>query len=243
MFKFGIIIAVEFDELSKIYGIDKIEKKGCYKVFQIEEGNNQLIFIASGPGEIQAAAATQYMIDNYEPDMLINFGLAGGLTGTMKVKDMCIVKSVVHTDYNVSLYEKSEEDNLSKSNGGIKPGQYPGLKGEKILLDQKLAKRFYIELEKISEAGTASMVSCASQDRIVISEEKRQGLGKAWECQICDMELAGIGLVALKNKVPLVSVKVVSDTVGDGYDSLEEWEGKFLQNFKAFAALLRVCEN
>ena len=158
------------------------------------------------------------MIDRYCPKLIVNIGLAGGLVDQIKVGDTYIVDGVIHTDYNVG-----------------KQGVYPGLKGTKILLNNQL-------VEKFAQAGSLSVVSCASQDKVIMGDDVRHRMAKDWDCQICDMELAAIGLVCLKNKVPLVSMKVVSDTIGSSWASMDDWNLRFAENFKGLATLLREYE-
>ena len=226
MKKIGIVVAVEFPTVLKITdAIDKIEKKSCYKILKIVHNDIEFIFLESGPGEIQAGAATQFLIDNYKPDCIVNLGFAGGLTSKLKVGDLCLVENVVHTDYDVS-----------QINRDIQPGQYPGLTDEKIRLDKKL-------IDEMKKTSLLTMVSCASQDKIIIGDQMRQVLAEQWQCDICDMELAGICIIALKNKVPLASLKVVSDTVGDRTDSIDFSNEIFEEKFRALLALLWTCEN
>lgn len=257
MVKVGIVVAVEFPIIASIYGNESyVQREKCYRVLKIERNHVQFIFVETGPGEIQAAAGTQFLIDHYCPKIMVNIGLAGGLVKKLKVGDICLVSEVVHTDYNVSQYKTPMEYQMSHKNGDvnltqtaklqsqIKPGQYPGLRGDKILLDKRLCMGMLDEVEKLNEnTNSMSIVSCASQDKIIMGDEKRRALSQVWECQICDMELAGVALVALKNKVPLVSMKVVSDTIGDSYEEMENWESGLTKYSTSFRSLLKACEN
>ena len=50
-----------------------------------------------GPGEIAAASGTQFLISEYHVDIVMNFGVVGGLTEEMSKTKVCIVEKVVHT--------------------------------------------------------------------------------------------------------------------------------------------------
>ena len=58
----------------------------------------ELFVIHAGCGELAAAAATQLLIICYKVDLVVNFGVVGGLTPQMALLKCCVVRSVVHYD-------------------------------------------------------------------------------------------------------------------------------------------------
>ena len=65
-------------------------------------GGNELYVTRSGAGEIYAAAATQHLITGYGVELIVNFGICGGLTPEMSLCRICVVGSVVHYDFDTS---------------------------------------------------------------------------------------------------------------------------------------------
>ena len=234
----GITVAIEFDQLAETYGAkDDIYMEGCYKIFTIKRENCQLIFLQTGPGEIQAAAGTQYLIGKHNPQFIVNFGVCGGLDDTIEKGHICIVDCLVHTDYDISM--------ASNEKHNIKEGQYMGLSSERIYLDRKLNDRIEESFREIlhkntfgHNSGILKRVACASQDKLIVTDEKRINVGQRWKCQICDMELAGCALIALKNRVPIVSVKIVSDSLKNGIDDIEAWALEFQRKAAMFKTVM-----
>ena len=236
----GIAVAIELEELAKTYGAkDKIIMDGYYSTFIITRDKYKIIFLQTGPGEIQAAAGTQYLISKYNPQFIVNFGVCGGLENNIKKGHICIVDELVHTDYDISM--ASNEKNF------IKEGQYMGLSSERIYLNEKLNSMLEESFSEILHKNTfdhysdiLKRVACASQDKLIVTDENRINLGQRWKCEICDMELAGCAIIALKNRVPLVSVKLVSDSLENGMDDIEAWPLEFQRKALMFKAVMDV---
>ena len=65
------------------------------KVYIGKIGNNEIILTKSGVGKVCAAINTQYIIDTYNPDYIINTGVAGGISQELEVGDIVIATSLV----------------------------------------------------------------------------------------------------------------------------------------------------
>ena len=84
MKKIGMIVAVEMDAVLQLYGAPKgKEKRGGFTVYTYENTDYVLYVLNSGAGELGAAAATQLLISVYEAELIVNFGVVGGLTEAM----------------------------------------------------------------------------------------------------------------------------------------------------------------
>ena len=108
--KVGMLVAVEMDAVFKKYGdtLVRIEKPG-YEVYHYRMGNADIYALASGAGEIAAAAGTQLLISEFHVDVIVNFGVVGGLTPEMGVTRTCVVEKVVHYDFDTSPIDHCEE--------------------------------------------------------------------------------------------------------------------------------------
>ena len=45
---------------------------------------------------------TQFLISKFDVDLIVNFGVVGGLTPEMELAKTCIVESVIHYDFDTS---------------------------------------------------------------------------------------------------------------------------------------------
>ena len=77
----GLLVAVEMDSVFARYGTPgTTERRGGFDVYCYENEAYTLYVIHSGIGEIAAAGAAQLLIDRYGVEMIVNFGVVGGLT-------------------------------------------------------------------------------------------------------------------------------------------------------------------
>ncbi len=213
----GLVVAVEIDTVIEKYGVPiKEEKINAYNVLTYKlERNATLYVVHCGAGEIAAAAATQFLISRLNCEMIVNFGIVGGLTKEMSVEKICIVEKVVHYDFDVSSF-----------GDGSKVGEYEGfgvyLPATKMFIDKAL------EIEP-----SLKKVVCASGDKFVEGYKSKRKLHKQFSADICEMEAAGIALTCLRNSVPFLMIKCVSDGAKGG-------SNEFNLNFNKAAS---ICLN
>ena len=198
MKKIGMIVAMSkelksyFETLGDLVDLD--EK--VYDVWKASAYGNELYIVKSGVGEISAAAATQYLLTKFNVDLVINFGVCGKLSSDLKLLDTVVVKSVVHYQFDTSEID------------GTAPGVYmnnsPYISADNRLIDQLL-----------SLDDTIKTVVCASGDLFVSRKEDKEMLIKNFGADICEMESAGILITCLKNDVPCILIKSVSDDCDD----------------------------
>jgi adenosylhomocysteine nucleosidase len=63
-------------------------------------GEQRCTFFYGGWGKIAAAASTQYVIDHWQPDLLVNLGTCGGFAGQIEKGEIILVdKTVVYDIY------------------------------------------------------------------------------------------------------------------------------------------------
>ena len=100
----GIICAMEV-ELSKISeAMDiKIKKEisGVEFLYGTLEGKN-VVCAVCGVGKVFAAICTEAMILNFAPDVIVNSGVAGGLSDSLSICDAVVAESMVQHDMDTS---------------------------------------------------------------------------------------------------------------------------------------------
>lgn len=65
---------------------------------RLEQEGRELIFVQGGWGKIAAAAATQYILMHWSPDVLVNLGTCGGLAGHVARGEVLLVERTVVYD-------------------------------------------------------------------------------------------------------------------------------------------------
>lgn len=200
----GMIVAVEIEAVLNKYGvpIEKLEFAG-YSVYQYKLGENNLFVIHSGAGEIAAAMTTQFLISQFRVDLIVNFGVVGGLTHEMSLARTCIVESIVHYDFDTS-----EADGCDVGRYLDYPSVY--ISTTKDILEKALASEPLLR-----------KVICASGDKFIATKEKKEELHNIFKADICEMEAAGIVLTCNKNKIPCLLIKTVSDSITGGVNEFK----------------------
>lgn len=197
--KIGVVVAVEVDAVLSKYGEPKETLRKCgYTVHTYENEAFVMYVLDSGAGEIAAAAGTQFLISEFGVDMILNFGAVGALTKEMATAELCVVEKVIHYDFDTTDWN------------GLPRGQYPDQPSAYVPTDGELLNRaveIYPALIK---------VVCASADKFVDAAEAKKELHETYGADICEMEAAGIVLTCLRNKVPCLLIKAVSDSLTGG---------------------------
>ena len=176
-----------------------------YEIMEWKIGDNSIYVAGSGAGEIAAASTTQMLISLYNVDMIINFGVVGGLTPDMSLCSAVVIEKLVHYDYDASPFYRE-----------LVPAQYPGEDEIYIYPDKEL-------LEKaIKSAPELRPVTCASADKFVEGSMAKSMLHEKYGADICEMEAAGILLTCKRCKVPALFIKAVSDGVTGGAEEFDK---------------------
>lgn len=201
----GMIVAVEMDAVLAKYGhATGVEKRGGFEVHRYENSDFTLCIVSAGAGEIAAAAATELLIAVYGAELVVNFGVVGGLTEEMALARTVVVESVVHYDFDTHDWN------------GCEAGRYmtyptPFIPTTEALVGHALKR--YPELRK---------VVCASADKFVGSAEAKKSLHERFGADICEMEAAGVVLTCNRANVPCLVIKTVSDGITGGAEEFSK---------------------
>ena len=199
--RIGIVTAM-YEETKPLYERLATGKKINTEIkagmnISIAKYNKHTIYLINcGIGEIRAAMATQILVDNYKVERILNFGFVGALSNKCKLNDLVIVDKTVHYQFD-----------LEKINGTPK-GQYNNRQQLYFITDQDITA-------KIQQKTSIKAVTLASGDEFIAETTKKDWLVATFNADICDMEMAGISLVCENNKVPAVSLKIVSDNANE----------------------------
>ena len=110
----GIIGAMQ-NEIDKLITFYNLKKDKMNKDIYVSELNDKKIVVAmSGVGKVNSAAMTQYIIDKYNTDAIINSGVAGGINNKLKVMDIIISNYVTYHDFMPKTIMESYVPNRGK---------------------------------------------------------------------------------------------------------------------------------
>lgn len=169
-------------------------------ISQIDYEGNTIYLATSGVGEIKAALAVQLLVDLFDVEAVLNFGLVGAISHNLGVGELVIPYRVCHYQFDVTDVDTDRV-----------VGQYGGMKDNFFYLDSKLISN------ALSNVGKQmKLVTCASGDVFVARKEVKKQLAKDFGADICEMELAGLAIACERNNIPLFSTKIISDKAEEG---------------------------
>lgn len=200
--KIGIICAVdkEKEEILKKYSdysFEIIYDLGFY-IFKIN--NVSVVMVKCGVGKINAARATQVLIDKYNVEQIINYGSAGGLVPYLKYGDIILAKSCVQADADCSVF-------------GVEKGKFE--KDDELYI--KCNENYLSEIkEKLDNLGYNIYVkNIATFDQFIIDDAFNNSLVKQFDVVCADMESVAIAIVCNSCNIPFVIIRGISNTFGE----------------------------
>lgn len=203
--KIGIVVA-DSDEYKPL--LNFIEKTNYEEysflgrmAHKFNIGSAQVVSILCGIGKVNATAAAMHLID-IGCNVILNFGLSGGISGVFK-GDVCLCDKFLEHDFDLTGI-------------GYKPCEKPSQRYV-YNADALLIEKFKQVLPNV-KVGTA-----VTGDRFICNEKDREYFKNEFSAMSCDMETAAIAYVCDFAKVPFLALRRVSDDAGaDAVDSYRE---------------------
>ena len=206
--KIGIIGAmkIEVEKLCDMAENVKKEKIGGIEFCTGTLCGHEVVIAVCGVGKVFAAMCAQAMILHHSPDMVINTGVAGGLSPSLHLLDVAISTAVVQHDMDTSPL--GDPVGLIS---GINRVELPASAS----LGQRIAKAA-ASLGKYYEFGVI-----ASGDQFIADPTRKDTIADTFGAIACEMEGAAIGQVCYVNGVDFVILRAISDHASDEAGSLE----------------------
>ncbi|MCT4617962.1 MAG: hypothetical protein N4A62_01020 [Marinisporobacter sp.] len=154
----------------------------------VEEKKESILFFYGGWGKISAAASTQYVIDQWKPNLIINMGTCGGFEGLVERGTTILVERAIVYDIIEEMDDASEAIEHFSTDIDLSwlKGTYP----------QKVKR-----------------TSMATGDRDLQPNEV-EDLNEKLGVIVGDWESGAISWVAKRNQTRLLILRGVSDLVG-----------------------------
>ncbi len=206
--KVGIICAGD-EELAPFLPIIKdcrITEKAKLKFYEGKIHGIEAVALFSGVCKVNAAIASQLLIDVFGVDMIINSGTAGGMDPALEIFDTVISTQVCYHDVAPDILTEF----------------HPWMETVFFEADRGLIELSKAALGKTQSAGRVFWGRMVTGESF-ITEEGRQRIMDEFGPLTVDMETASIAHVCYVNGVPFLSVRCVTDTAAhSGIDNFEE---------------------
>ena len=162
--------------------------------------DHDVVLIESGIGKVNAALATQHVIEKYHVDCVVNTGSAGGIVEGAKISDFVVADHICHHDLDISPigFEYGELPKL--------PVYYETHTG----LSQSLLNLCH-SLNYCAHTGTI-----ATGDTFVYQQQQLDTINKRFNGVIaCEMEAAAVAQVCHLHQKDFVMIRNLSDIAGE----------------------------
>ena len=197
--KIGMIYAMtlEIESLLTNENAQPLQTVAGVPFYQIREN---VIACAGGVGKVNAAMATQLMISLYQPDLILNAGVAGCFEHA-EIGDLVLAEQFMQHDFDTSNIG-DEEGFVSTVNCTYFPTS-----------DFDKAKA---ATDKVGMPYRTGLV--ASGDWFGVDCERSRHIAEKFHPLLCEMEGCAIAQVCMRNEVPFMSLKSVSDCLFEHHD-------------------------
>lgn len=224
MAKIGIIGAMdeEVQQLKEQLDPCQETRMAGSSFYQGTFAGQEIILLQSGIGKVNAALGTTILLNDFQPDVVINTGSAGGFNKELDVGDIVISTEVRYHDVDATGF-------------GYEYGQVPKMPAA-YKADEQLMKLAEYTAEKATNAHHIAQGLIATGDSFMSDPERAQFVtSKFPDLQAADMEAGAIAQVCHRFETPFVVIRALSDTAdGEAPASFQE----FLQTAATNSAAL-----
>lgn len=193
----GIIVAIP-DEMNTITEQADIRYMGVKagKPLYNWRFKNEYYLILSGVGKINAASATQALIDAHQLDLIINLGIAGCIN-----RDICL-NTIILAD-KITEYDMNCSGNISERN---------------TVTLNSLVMEIFDKMSNLYEfEDKLKLGHVLSGDSVSSSQDKSNYLRQIYNGDCVEMESAAVAKVAKLNGMPAVILKYLTDYSNEAF--------------------------
>lgn len=197
----GFICALDIEVEGIVNLMENKEEKTVAKI-TYHKGDifgKEVVCCECGIGKVNASMSTQIMIDLYQPDVIVNSGIAGSLSGDIRIGDIVVSDDCVQHDMDGT--EMGDPLGQVQFNDELRT-YFPA--------DKATADKLYAACRTI-EGISVFRGRIASGDVFVTAHERRQGIADQFDALACEMEGAAVGTVCYRNGVPFAILRSISD--------------------------------
>jgi len=193
----GIITAMDEEAIPIKQKLENITEEQIYdlKIYKGKIKNTNYLLVKSGIGKVNAARATQVLIDNYKIEYIINIGVCGSLSENLHIGDFVLGKTLIQHDFDISIF-------------GHEKGYISGI-GKEFYSSQELIDKLIKKENELNIVNGVIVTGDSFCTEISLKEE----IKRIFNADAVEMEAAAIAQVCKLCKVPFLAIKVISDEV------------------------------
>lgn len=156
-------------------------------------GKSEVVLAKCGIGKVNAALCATVMASEFGVDTIINTGVAGGLSPSLRQLDLVISEGFVQHDYDLSPL-------------GFEKGFIPETGCVKLSSDPQLSAK---ALELAGDRAFSGII--ATGDRFVADDLLSASIAADFGACACDMEGGAIAQICALSGIRFVAIRCISD--------------------------------
>ena len=203
----------EFNAILSLYDF----KLNNANIMEASAHNKTIYLIKSGIGKVNAALCANFAIQN-GADMVLNTGLAGGISDDLNQGDVVLADKVCYHD--------------------VWCGE-PNLKGQvqDMPLFYKIGEDLLLKLQNVAKDNGYKIGLAVTGDQFLTDVNRLMQIKEDFpEAIAVDMESAAIAQTCYVNNKPFLSLRIISDVVGKT-NQVEQYNA-FWQNMPKMASIM-----
>lgn len=196
--RIGILAAMDKEVALLVPLMENVEKTefDSRQAYLGQIAGHDVCVMKCGVGKVNSALNAYRMIECFNPDLVINSGVAGGADASVKVGSVLIATEAGYHDVWCGP--------------GTRPGQIDGMPS-RFSMDGRVVEKS----RTLSDSDKFRYGLIATGDRFVTTVDEIKHIKSIYpDALACDMESASIAQACYDLKVPYAIIRVVSDTPG-----------------------------
>lgn len=224
-----VVVAMEVEAKVLLEQITNIEEKTKYgyKFYEGLINNERIVILLSGVGVINASSSLTIAITEYNPRLIINYGIAGAMSKNIHTKDIIVGTQVA----NINSYRTVELQEGEGSN----PNTWElltFLSGQPDKYIEYNSNEELLNLTKSIDYNNGNIIygKIGSGDAWNREVDRILYLNKEYDIICEDMESISLYTISNKFNIPIISIKIISDNslIGEEYNRNV---GEYLQDY------------
>ena len=167
-------------------------QKAMLKFQEGKIGGVDVVVLYCGVCKVNAAIATQILIDTYKVDMVINAGTAGGMDPKLEIFDTAISTEVAYHDVSPDILTDF----------------HPWMSSVYFKADKHLIE---LSQKAVAKVGYKAYWGRMVTGEAFIAEDGRQKINEEFAPLSVDMETAAIAHVCYVNQIPFIAIRSITD--------------------------------
>lgn len=214
----SVFFDMEGDPVISEFGID-------YAIRALE--GVRIVAACGGMGTINAASATQFLVDRFSPDALVFSGIAGGLNPRIGTGDVVVGKRLECLDSDMEVIAESAPHLMS----------FPSDEHLVHLAEQVLSSRGFARVASVREGGDEGRAAVygmpephapryvtgtvATSDLFSTDAATLASIRKDYLADCEEMEGVAAAQVCARADVPFLAIRSISNVCGEAYEELD----------------------